>query len=134
MDIDAGPGSMEASREESQAPQMGGSAASVFISSLEGVKEPDKIRPFGSKTFLTVDIGAVADAQDPREIALLEQVLVAVALQELEDNAAQVGVSSDDITTLVAAVTDSVVGQDSKLCTRVMRCMIPSDTVPEVVF
>ena len=63
---------------------------------------------------------------------MLEQVLVVVALTELEEDAAQRGVSAEDITSLVAAVTDNVVGQDTKLCVRVVRCMLPNSEVPEV--
>jgi len=73
-----------------------------------------------------------ADAQDPREIALLEQVLVVAALVDLEEDAALRGVSAEDISSLVAAVTDNVVGQDTKLCVRVVRCMLPGREVPEV--
>ena len=51
------------------------------------------------------------DAQDPREVALLDQVMVSIALAELEEDSQRRGVSAEDIATLVAAVTDAVVGQ-----------------------
>ena len=56
----------------------------------------------------------MAEAQDPRELALLDQVSVITALLRLEENVKKDGLTPSEIITLVAVVVDPVVGQGAE--------------------